>query len=62
MPPEVAAAARRLGDLLDEADEFCRSGHLLTVATQPESVAFRRWYLGEFQRQIDGHPPGPWSR
>jgi hypothetical protein len=56
-----AAAARQLGDLLDEADEFCRSGDLLTLATTPEGRAFRHWYLDEFQRQIDGLPPRPWS-
>jgi hypothetical protein len=61
VPPAVGAAARQLGDLLDEADEFCRSGELLTLATQPEGVAFRHWYLDEFQRQIDGLPPRPWS-
>lgn len=61
VPPAVAAAARQLGDLLDEADEFCRAGDLLTLATPPEGVAFRRWYLDEFQRQIDGQPPRPWS-
>jgi hypothetical protein len=61
VPPTVAAAARQLGDLLDEADEFCRSGDLLTLATQPEGLAFRHWYLDEFQRQIAGQPPRPWS-
>jgi hypothetical protein len=61
LPPTVAAAARQLGHLLDEADEFCRSGDLLTLATQPEGRAFRHWYLEEFARQIDGLPPRPWS-
>ena len=61
VPPAVGDAARQLGDLLDEADEFCRAGDLLTLATPPEGVAFRRWYLDEFQRQIDGQPPRPWS-
>jgi hypothetical protein len=61
VPPAVAAAARQLGDLLDEADEFCRAGDLLTLATQPEAVAFRHWYLEEFQRQVEGQPPRPWS-
>lgn len=61
VPPTVAAAARQLGGLLDEADEFCRAGDLLTLATLPEGRAFRHWYLGEFQRQVDGRPPRPWS-
>lgn len=61
VPQAVAAAARQLDALLDEADDFCRSGDLLTLATQPEGVTFRRWYLNEFQRQVDGEPPRPWS-
>ena len=61
VPPAVGAAARQVGDLLNEADEFCRSGDLLTLATQPEGLAFRHWYLDEFQRQIEGLPPRPWS-
>ena len=59
--PEAAAdGAHRLGVLLDEADAFCRSGDLLTLATLPESLAFRRWYLDEFVRQVAGQPPRPW--
>ncbi|MDP1804714.1 MAG: hypothetical protein Q8K72_06075 [Acidimicrobiales bacterium] len=61
VPAGVAAAARQLGALLDEADEFCRAGDLLTLSTQPEGVAFRHWYLDEFPRQVDGQPPRPWS-
>ena len=61
VPPALAGAARQLGALLDEADEFCRAGDLLTLATQPEGVAFRHWYLEEFGRQIDGQPPRAWS-
>ncbi len=61
VPPDAASAAQRLGSLLDEADEFCRSGDLLTLATVPESLAFRRWFLEEFVLQIDGRPPRPWS-
>lgn len=61
VPPAVATAAAELRHLLDEADDFCRAGELLTLATQGEDRAFRRWYLDEFQRQIDGQPPRPWS-
>ena len=60
VPAAVAEAARQLGALLDEADEFCRAGDLLTLATPPDGVAFRHWYLDEFGRQIDGQPPRPW--
>lgn len=61
VPVDVADAARRLGSLLDEADDFCRSGHLLTLASVPESLAFRRWFLEEFVFQIEGQPPRAWA-
>jgi len=61
MPAAVGTAARHLGDLLNEVDEYCRSGeHLLTLETPPDLVAFREWYLEEFRRQIAGEPPTPW--
>ncbi len=61
VPAEASEAAVRLGALLDEADDFCRSGDLLTLATRSEGVAFRRWFLEEFVRQVDGHAPRSWS-
>jgi hypothetical protein len=62
VPASVADAVRTLEALLDEADEYCREGrHLLTLATPPDLVAYRRWYLGEFADQIGGAPPRPWS-
>jgi hypothetical protein len=57
---ETAAASAELAALLDEADEFCRDGTLLTLETPPDCVAFRRWYLGEFTRQLERRPPTPW--
>ena len=61
VPREIRDATIHLGDLLDEADEFCRAGDLLTLATPPDALAYRRWFLSEFVRQIDGHPPTPWA-
>lgn len=61
VPAEAADAAMRLGALLDEADEFCRSGDLLTLATLPEALGFRRWFLDEFVSQIAGRPPRSWA-
>ena len=61
MPAEVAPAARHLGELFDEADAFCRSGeHLLTMASTPEVVRFRRWFLDQFVEQSGGKPPVAW--
>ena len=63
VPPQAKEAAVILGDLLDQADRYCRSGtHLLTLATPPGPLAFRRWYLGEFVAQIDGADPTPWDQ
>lgn len=62
VPPEAREGAVALGDLLDEADDFCRRGtHLLTLATPPGPLALRRWYLGQFVAQIDGAEPTPWD-
>ena len=47
--------------MLDEADEFCRHSDLLTLATPADLVAFRRWFLGEIIRQLDGGAPRPWD-
>jgi hypothetical protein len=61
VPPEVRQASIELGAMLDEADVFCREGkELLTLATPPTALAFRRWFLDEFVRQIDGEAPLPW--
>lgn len=61
LPVEAAAAATQLDGLLDEAEEYCRRGELLTLATPDDLVALRRWYLGEFNAQLSGAPPTPWD-
>jgi hypothetical protein len=61
LPPEASAASVALGDIIDEADEYCRQGqHLLTLATPPELVAYRHWYLGQVVDQLAGQPPVAW--
>ena len=61
VPPEAAQACQGLADMMDEADEFCRQGrHLLTLATPPDVLAYRRWYLSEVVVQIAGERPTPW--
>ena len=62
VPREVSAAASQLWALLDEADEFCRRGELLTLATPPEIVQFRRWYLSQFIDQSRGAEPVTWAK
>lgn len=61
LPVGVDDAVLRLGELLDAADAYCRAGqHLLTLATPPDQLRFRQWFLGEFSRQARGGPPVPW--
>jgi anti-anti-sigma factor len=62
LPAAVADACQRLGDLLDEVDDYCREGeHLLTLVTPPEALTYRRWFLSEFIRQASGAAPTPWE-
>lgn len=61
VPAAARGAAVELMGLLEEADDYCRRGELLTLATSPELVAFRNWYLGQVVEQIDGRPPTPWA-
>jgi hypothetical protein len=61
VPPDAAAASVDLAAILDEADAYCREGrHLLTLATPPEALAYRQWYLQQFIDQIAGRPPQSW--
>jgi hypothetical protein len=61
MPRAVAPASKELGEMLDEADDYCRQGkHLLTLAADEELVRFRWWYLDQFIDQADGKPPVAW--
>jgi hypothetical protein len=61
VPAEAAPASKALGEMLDEADEYCRQGqHLLTLASDEELVRFRWWYLDQFIDQVEGKPPVAW--
>lgn len=61
VPAAARVAAAEMLTTLNEADEFCRHGDLLTLSTPPDLVAFREWFLGEIARQFDGLPPTPYS-
>jgi hypothetical protein len=61
MPLTAAAASEELIAMLEEADEFCRQGELLTLAAAPEESAFRRWFLHEFATQLHGGGATRWS-
>jgi anti-sigma regulatory factor (Ser/Thr protein kinase) len=61
VPPGSADTMTQLLDLLELADEFCRSQRLLTLAATPQQFQLQRWYLSEFQRQSRGEPPLAWA-
>ncbi len=61
VPAGIAGDIRRLGEILDQADEYCRRGeHLLSLASSPGAKAFRDWFLDEFTHQLGGAEPTPW--
>lgn len=60
VPQTAPVTMRRLSDALDRVDRFCREHLLLTLPEDPETIAMRRWYFGEFSRQAEGHAPTPW--
>jgi hypothetical protein len=64
LPADETAAeiTERITDLLDAADEFCRSGDLLTLAAPPQVVAWRHWWRDQVVGQIrEGAEPLPWT-
>lgn len=60
VPPRVKGDTLDLAPLLLEADEYCRTGGLLTLAPTDEMRTFWTWFLSEFVRQADGHVPRSW--
>jgi hypothetical protein len=62
LPAHVGDGVRALGAVLEEVDQMCRDGqHLLTLATPPDLVAYREWFLDEFVRQVEGGEPIAWA-
>jgi len=61
VPRSAGPACAQLADLLEEADEFCRSAQLLTLAAPAAERALRDWFLGEFARQAHDSPPTSWE-
>lgn len=57
MPTSVAEAGAMLDVMLDETDDFCRDGVLLTLEAPADVVVFRRWYLHQLIDQIGGAAP-----
>jgi hypothetical protein len=57
LPASAADASRELAAMLDEAEEYCRDGTLLTLVPPVEVREFRDWYLDEFVAQLAGAGP-----
>ncbi len=61
VPSSAAADAQALDAVMSEADEFCLSEQLLTLARSPLMVEFAQWYLRCFVDQVAGADPEPWQ-
>lgn len=59
--PETAEVVRQFAEIMDEVDEFCRSGDLLTLAMPDDAHRLRRWTVAEFLAQAGGDEPTPWA-
>jgi anti-anti-sigma factor len=60
-PASMADDSERIDRLLDEVDDYCRAGDLLTLVAPPELLAYRQWILAEIREQIRaGRSPVPW--
>jgi anti-sigma regulatory factor (Ser/Thr protein kinase) len=56
----AVSGARSYLELLEQADELCRSGILLTPEPSPEVQALRRWFVDQMATQLlDGAAPAP---
>jgi anti-sigma regulatory factor (Ser/Thr protein kinase) len=60
LPQSAVVACEFYNAMLDEADEFGLSAHLLTMPASPTSVAVRRWFLSELIGQLHGKAPVSW--
>jgi hypothetical protein len=60
VPIESRSGIPVLAALLEEVDEFCTSGDLLTLRTPEEVRSLRAWYLEQIRDQLYGAPPMPW--
>ena len=61
VPASVAGAAEALWAMLEEVDEYCRNGDLLTLAPTQDALKLRAWYLSQFIDQINGADPVPYD-
>jgi hypothetical protein len=60
LPKSAVVACEFYDAMLDEADEFGLSAHLLAFPASPTSVAVRRWFLSELIGQLHGKMAVSW--
>lgn len=60
LPPAAASIARQLWHLIEQVQEYCRRGDLLTLTPDEEVRAYVEWYLHELADQLEGAEPTPW--
>ena len=59
-PPAAASGVRGYLALLEQADELCRTGILLTPEPSPQVKALRRWFVDQMAAQLlHGATPTP---
>ena len=62
VPAQAGQGAAMLGAILAEADRYCSEGrHLLTLATPPDLLEYRHWYIGQFVDQTASRPARAWT-
>jgi hypothetical protein len=60
VPRSVGPAMQEFRSLLEQADEYCRDGQMLTMALAPLERDFLWWFIDEFSNQANDLPPTPW--
>ncbi|MGQ0520890.1 MAG: SpoIIE family protein phosphatase [Actinomycetota bacterium] len=59
LPPDLVPDLWHLTSVLEQVATFCRRGALLSLAPSDELSAYRRWFAGEVERQVNGSAPRP---
>ncbi len=60
LPAGAERDALEIAELMDESDEYCRRGQVLTLPRTPALVALRWWQATEVVRQRHGLAPTPY--
>jgi hypothetical protein len=61
VPATAPESMTRIAGLLERIYRSFAEEKLLAVRPSPDLMSLQRWYLGEFSRQANGHPPVPWQ-